>query len=92
MSLRLKPRRSVVQGGIAELRDSRGALGDAMVREMRKAAPVDTGALKRSIKRGRGKVLVQFDRPYGLVQNVRGPHKGWIDRAEKKALNEFDRR
>lgn len=58
-------------------------------RELKAQAPVDTGALRNSIRRGRGNVLVIIGRGYGAVLNARGRHRRWADRAFDRALARF---
>ena len=63
-----------------------------MVKELKKASPVDTGALKTSIRKGRRGRLAIFGLFYGNILNARGKWKGWRDRALAKALARFNRR
>lgn len=48
-------------------------------RRLKAVSPVDTGALKRSIRPIASGVVLMND--YGVYINRRGVHKGWIQRA-----------
>ena len=55
--------------------------------ELKKAAPVDTGALRRSIRvDARGRTLEVRGLEYGAIQNARGLHEGWIERGLDEAV------
>ena len=74
-----------------ELMDGTADLRDDAVREMKRAAPVRSGKLRRSIRKGEGEVLAEFSEVHGLVQDKRGPHKGWIERGLRRANARFNR-
>ena len=63
-----------------------------LLRELKLAAPRETGELARSFRRGSGDTLVESTSPYGGVLNARGKHKGWRDRAERRALRASTRK
>ena len=65
-----------------------GDLAESLEVEAKLASPVDTGALRRSIrttvsKKGRFVDVEGLD--YGGIQNATGPHKGWLDNAVQRA-------
>ena len=62
-----------------------------MVQEVRKAAPRRTGKLRRSIQRGRGRIIFRIKAVYGNVLNERGRHRDWIDNAMERARRRFNR-
>ena len=92
MAIRSKIRNSVVSGGLDTLEEGRAELSAMLTKELKDAAPVDTGALKRSIRRGRGKVLARFNEVQGVITDAKGKHKGWIDRATDRAFDTFNKR
>ena len=87
MTIRLKNPRRVIRHAEATFAEEKRRLSRELEKELEKQAPVETGQLKASIKRGKGNVLAHFDDIAGVVQNARGPHRGWIQRAERKVLN-----
>ena len=65
-----------------------------ITRHLKDAAPVDTGALRRSIStRGgaRGAAEVRM-LSYGEAQDAKGPHAGWIGRGLDEAVDEINGR
>lgn len=86
MTIRLKNPRTVVRTSDRFFQDEKRRLGTKLERELERNCPVDTGELRASIKRGKGDVLAYFTAIQGVVQNARGPHSGWIQQSERKAL------
>ena len=91
MTVRLTGGNQVVVGGLAELAEAQAELSESMTKELRKEAPIDTGALRSSIRRGRGKVLTLFTELHGVVIDAKGKHRGWIDRALRRGITAFER-
>ena len=90
MTVRLKGGNQVVEGGLRTLAETKRELSRLAEKELQAEAPVDTGELRNSIRRGRGKVIVAFTALHGVVQNARGKHRGWIDKAMRRAIRTFE--
>lgn len=88
--LRLAAPLRIVEEAVEQQAEGLEDVRRVLVRELRAAAPTKTGALKGSIVAGRGRVLALFTELHGLVQDARGPHRGWIDRAQRKAARIVD--
>ena len=91
MAARLKLGNQVVRGGLEELSDARASLAELAYEELKEEAPVDSGALRSSIRRGRGKRLAYFTQKHGVIIDAKGKHRGWVDRAMSRAIAEFER-
>ena len=65
-----------------------------ITKHMKAEAPVDTGELRRTIqtrndREGGAAVTGLF---YGGIQDAKGPHMGWVERAMDKAVEEINER
>lgn len=65
-------------------------VANKLAQELKQTTPVDTGALKKSIRldRKRRQIKMLF---YGIIQNFPGPNtparnRGWIQRAIRRAI------
>ena len=86
---------------LEELAEGGDDLRRSVAKELKREAPVDTGALRSSIRHAakvsasaarRGEVpLAAFTEVHGVVQNARGRHKGWIEKALGRAQRAFER-
>lgn len=98
----LRGLRSAIKRALAaQVRRARRAQGLAAVeiarrvqRELKRAAPVRTGRLRRSIRRPkrtrRGDSVFILPRMvfYGPITNATGPHRGWATRAIESVAND----
>ena len=94
MSARLtaRGRRAIAKGAADQLKKSGEKLCEELSSALRNAAPRGkTGALRRSIRPAKFPKLFEMRSVYGPILNAKGRHKGWIDRALRRAVKRFER-